>query len=224
MTDDDRRPDGDGTVTKEAPSQQEPTDGIYTGEGIPAGVEDQLDNEPPGDGDRDGYARVLGIDREREVIDVTVELFDGSVETLRFDAPSDARLQGRLRDLFYYLDLEDHGSDGVYGELLPVKRTSDGVVLGDLGLESPESNRRGGEPPSRPLPGIAGQVQPYDSALGFLESLLASSVTLLLLIPLFVAGVVQLFGGDIGAVVPVVAAQFCIATVLVIRSSILDPN
>lgn len=198
--------------------------GIYTGEEIPPALRERSPAGATPGRTSAAYAQVCGIERGTDGIELTVELFDGSTETMRLDAPSDARLEGRLRALFHYLGLEEQDATALQGELVPIVETDDGVELDDLGIDVPSSNRRESDRGPSSLSGILGRVQRLDPTLGFLEALLASSVGISLFLLLFVAGTGAKLGLDTGAIFGTIVAQLLAAVVLVVRSSVLDPK
>lgn len=215
------------TAEKEAAAERPQTDamtttGIYVEDEIPRVIDDErLTDTHAGETE---YARLVGMRRAGDDIRIRVELFDGSTESIRFASPVDARLDGDLRELCYFLGLEEQDTAALRGELVPITRTKCGIELGALGLGAPGSNRR--EPPNTTpeLSGVAGRAQRLDPALGFLEGILASSVALVLAVVLVVGGLLALVGVDVDAVLATVGAQLLVGAILLARSTVLDPS
>lgn len=215
---------GAGVDRETDPPDSDRPAGIYTGDEITAAVRERSpDGDERAESDAE-YARVHSLEREDDGVELVVERFDGTIETIHLETPTDARLEGRLRELFHYLSLEEQDGTALRGELVPVVEGADGVELGDLGIDAPGSNGRDGDPGMPTLSGPLGACQRYDPTLGFLEVLLSASAALCLLLPLLLAGTLAMIGLDAGPILGAVVAQFLVAAILVVRSSILDPQ
>lgn len=211
------------TTTRAADADEHPS-GIYTNDEIAPAVADRtVDEGAPGEPD-EGFAHVLDIEREDDAVVLTVEPLDGSIESIRLDGPTDARLDGKLRELFHSLGLEPGDEVGVRGELVPIVETDDGVALGDLGIAAgdSEASRAAGTPPS--ASGPVDRLRRIDPTLGFIEALLAGSVAIGLLVPLLVVAALAAIGVETGSMLGAILAQLCIAAALVLRSSVLDSD
>lgn len=205
------------TTTRSTDADGRPS-GIYTDEEIAPAVADRTGDAGEPRGPDEAFAHVLDIEREGADVILTVELLDGSIESIRLDGPTDARLDGKLRELFHSLGPEAGDKAALRGELVPVVKTDGGVELGDLGIakrnsEGPRAAGTGVSPS-----GPVDRIRRIDPTLGFIEALLAGSVAVGLSVPLLVVAALTAIGLSTGAMLGAILAQLCIAAVLVLRS------
>lgn len=205
------------TTTRSTDADGRPS-GIYTDDEIAPALADRTDDEGDPEAHDEGFAHVLDIEREGDAVVLTVEQFDGSIESIRLDGPADARLDGKLRELFHFLGLEAGDEAALRGELVPVVETGDDVELADLGIAAADSTwrRAAGTAPSPSGP--VDRLRRIEPTLGFFEALLAGSVAIGLLVPLLLVAVLTAIGVNTGAMLGAILAQFCIAAALVVRS------
>jgi len=104
-------------------------------------VDEEILNYEERDDDTISYARFRGIDSNENCIIVYLELPDGRKTQVRIPHTENARLEGTLRKLFYQLDIDNQDPEDLDEELIPVRRTEEGLKI-DIPMGDFNSNEK----------------------------------------------------------------------------------
>jgi hypothetical protein len=172
-------------------------EGVYTGNEINTAF---IDDETTATEDTD-YGHVVGLQRDEGNIVVTVELSDGTLETIEYPMPEDACLDKDLQTLCESLGISAQGVDDIEGEMVLVNRRTGEITLGD---EQPQT-----EPSTLSTSGLR--------SLGVV---LTAGVAVFLLAVVFLSGV-GFLGGIENTLFLGALAQLVLATVLLVNEGVL---